>query len=760
MLAAAVLLAATLVAGGAASASGPPSNTPGFEIPAALTDGGHAWIETGDLNADDLPDIVAFKPGVPNSLTILTNDPLAPGTFTSASAPIGDCGRYAFNVGAAGIGVLCDDGDWLLLNAAGGFVASASFPLNAPNQGLAKPVVVPTSVGGVPGFAIGIVNYTMQVATSATVYVYTWDGATPAITQIEIHLPGFMEFPLPEFWGMASLDVGGLPSVAWAASSNQFFNAVRTYVLPTDGSAAPVSYETTGGTEFGETGGMLAVGDLNADELDDVVNGGRSVQGSQLAGYEFLIQQPDGSFEVSVGFIPNDPLVSLVGISTAAPSYTGSCYADVVINEGSIDSTARFMSNSGAQSLAQSQSLSDIFVLDALDLDADSRADILYLNAGGEVVLQLQNELSPVFTSQPADVASVPEGFPASFSVATTPGPTVAPTGVQWQVAAAGGDVWADIPGAQSAEYEFTAAAGDEGNRYRALVTTADGYSALSCWATLVDVTAVGALQVTKTVDGNGEHLVGDAEVFEVGYSYPLPGGGTEAGTLELSKAAPSDSIAGIPADTVVTLSEAVPSVPGVIFGTPAWTGVSLGPPVTVTIVGDTTVDVGVTNTATLGPTGGVGLALTVDGPDGAAVPDDTQFLVDYSYVNLGTAGGGQFDLTKLAPNAVLSGLQPDTVVTFTLTAPAAAGFAFGPPVWAGPVTVTPTGATVTIVENQTLSVGLAYSATAVAPPDPPGPPGPGLPTTGFAAADAWLLAALLLAFGTTGLVLAARRTA
>ena len=86
----------------------------------------------------------------------------------------------------------------------------------------------------------------------------------------------------------------------------------------------------------------------------------------------------------------------------------------------------------------------------------------------------------PQVTSQPAD-AVVNTGLSASFTAAASGNP--APT-VQWQVSTDGGTTFTDVPGATSATYTFTTAAGESGNEYQAVFTNAAG-AATSSPATL-----------------------------------------------------------------------------------------------------------------------------------------------------------------------------------------------------------------------------------------------------------------------------------
>ena len=92
----------------------------------------------------------------------------------------------------------------------------------------------------------------------------------------------------------------------------------------------------------------------------------------------------------------------------------------------------------------------------------------------------LSVQTPPVVTGQPTG-AVVDTGQTASFTAAASGNPT--PT-VQWQVSTDGGTTFNDVPGATSATYTFTTAAGESGDEYQAVFTNAAG-SATSDPATL-----------------------------------------------------------------------------------------------------------------------------------------------------------------------------------------------------------------------------------------------------------------------------------
>jgi hypothetical protein len=146
----------------------------------------------------------------------------------------------------------------------------------------------------------------------------------------------------------------------------------------------------------------------------------------------------------------------------------------------------------------------------------------------------LQENTKPVITGQPAGVTTV-AGAVAGFSSTAVgvPDPTV-----QWQSTADGVN-WADIAGATSPTYEFVAASGQNGYRYRAVFTngagsTASSAATLTVWSAPVVTTqpqdAFGSfgdtVTFTATASGNPTPAVqwytsSDGTMWE-----PVPGAG------------------------------------------------------------------------------------------------------------------------------------------------------------------------------------------------------------------------------------------
>jgi P pilus assembly chaperone PapD len=127
---------------------------------------------------------------------------------------------------------------------------------------------------------------------------------------------------------------------------------------------------------------------------------------------------------------------------------------------------------------------------------------------------------APAITTQPKD-ATVAPGATATFTAAATGAP--APT-VQWQVSTDGGSTWANISGATSTTYSFTATTTDNGHQYRAVFTNSAG-SATTSAATLTVQQApafTSADHATFTVGTSGSFTITtsgtpDATVSESG---------------------------------------------------------------------------------------------------------------------------------------------------------------------------------------------------------------------------------------------------
>src|SRR5262249_9387748 len=103
------------------------------------------------------------------------------------------------------------------------------------------------------------------------------------------------------------------------------------------------------------------------------------------------------------------------------------------------------------------------------------------------------SQSAPVVTQNPADVSVAP-GATVTFTAAAIGNPT--PT-VQWQ-SGTGTNPFADIPGATSTTYTFTAATNQNGNRYQAMFKNPAG-SVTTVPATLT-VTSVPTIRSVQPV--------------------------------------------------------------------------------------------------------------------------------------------------------------------------------------------------------------------------------------------------------------------
>jgi hypothetical protein len=126
------------------------------------------------------------------------------------------------------------------------------------------------------------------------------------------------------------------------------------------------------------------------------------------------------------------------------------------------------------------------------------------VNPGAMQVLTVYVEAAPAVTTSPSSTTVAP-GESVSLAVTGEGIPTPA---VQWQVSTNAGGAYTDISGATSDRYDFVAAAADDGNLYRAILTNSHG-SATSSAATVSVGTApsLAATGTTMTVGVPG-HLV------------------------------------------------------------------------------------------------------------------------------------------------------------------------------------------------------------------------------------------------------------
>jgi autotransporter passenger strand-loop-strand repeat protein len=145
----------------------------------------------------------------------------------------------------------------------------------------------------------------------------------------------------------------------------------------------------------------------------------------------------------------------------------------------------------------------------------DSKSVTLTVNTGSA---------APTITQNPSD-ETVSVGSTATFTAAASGSPT--PT-VQWQLSVNGG-AFANIPGATSTTYSFTAAANENGDQYRAVFTNSAG-TATTTAATLTTTSGQVVGPGQQLVVGAGQTVSG-VTVLPGGYLLVLAGG-TDMGSL------------------------------------------------------------------------------------------------------------------------------------------------------------------------------------------------------------------------------------
>ena len=188
-----------------------------------------------------------------------------------------------------------------------------------------------------------------------------------------------------------------------------------------------------------------------------------------------------------------------------------------------------------------------------------------------------------------------------------------------------------------------------------------------------------GSFIVTKSVTGSGSTLVPGATTFTVEYSTD---GGSVWTPITVTSLHPSSPVT-LPYGTSVQLREATPPlVPGVTWGSPAWSvdGTPVaGTTVSITVGDGTTIAVGLENPTTQRTgTFTVAKSLTGDATDlGAA---RSPFTIEYT-----TDGGASWTPISIAAGATSASvtLNYGTSVTVRETAPVAVtGMSWGSPAW------------------------------------------------------------------------------
>ncbi|MER6315871.1 hypothetical protein ABT237_19120 [Streptomyces sp. NPDC001581] len=151
-------------------------------------------------------------------------------------------------------------------------------------------------------------------------------------------------------------------------------------------------------------------------------------------------------------------------------------------------------------------------------------AVVFVSDPAGARITRLERSTSPKVTRSPAD-RSVTAGTAVSLTAQAegTPRPTVA-----WQVSTDAGRTWRAEPGATSPTHTFTAAASDNGSRYRAEFTNDAGTArteAAALTVTAADATTGGGPSTGGTGDGSG------TSGSTAGGPAGGPGGGADSST-------------------------------------------------------------------------------------------------------------------------------------------------------------------------------------------------------------------------------------
>jgi large repetitive protein len=370
-----------------------------------------------------------------------------------------------------------------------------------------------------------------------------------------------------------------------------------------------------------------------------------------------------GSFTISTSGVPT---VSVIGLSGTLPA--GITFTDNGNGTATLSGTPTGTGGAYPVTLVASNGVSP--------------------NASQALTIQVNQ--APVVTTNPVDQTVAPGGS-VSFTAAASGVP--APT-VQWQRSTDGGASFTNIAGATSAVYTFTAAAGDDGNKYRAVFTNSVG-TATTTAATL----GVGSAPAFTSAD-NTRFVVGTAGSFTI-------------------------TTTGVPAATL--------SRTGAAF--PAW--------LTLTDNGDGTG--ALTGTPPAGSGGSYSFTLKAANGFGTAASQNFTLFVDQSPVitsadhatfTVGTAGS--FAVTTTAGFPTTTGLSKTgslpAGVTFTDNGDGTATLAGTPAAGTGgsyPITITATAAggsaaaatqsftltvssapTITSADHATFSVGSAGSFT------------------------------------------------
>lgn len=261
----------------------------------------------------------------------------------------------------------------------------------------------------------------------------------------------------------------------------------------------------------------------------------------------------------------------------------------------------------------------------------------------------------------------------------------------------------------------------------------------------------LGSFSITKAVTGTGEHLVSGDTTFTVNYTYPAGDGfAAGEGSVEVTGDGTPATVSGIPANAVVTLTEATPAA--ITGGT--WEPALFNDGNIVNIEKDATAEVALTNIIDLNA-GQFSVQKQVEGTGAALVPSDATFTVHYSYpaANGYDAGSGALEVPVNGTAVTSAEIPFGAEVALTEDQPLAVTGAK----WSGSA-FSESG--VTIGDRSVSAVVLTNTIDRVDPAKPVEPQKPALASTGGGSALPIIGGAAALLLLSAGALIVARRRA
>ncbi len=242
-------------------------------------------------------------------------------------------------------------------------------------------------------------------------------------------------------------NVNRAPALTQPANQSSAENAsVSLQLVASDPDGTPVTYSATG-----------LPASLAVNATSGLISG--TLSNGSAGTYTVTATASDGTLSTSRTFTwtVTTKLIPVITWANPAAIVYGTALSATQLNAtASVAGSFQYTPAAGTVLPAGSQQLSVLFT---------PTDPITYTTASASVTLVVRS--GPAITTQPPS-QSVNAGATASFSAAASGYP--APT-VRWQVSANGGSTWADIAGATSATYTFTAMASDDGHQYRAVFT-------------------------------------------------------------------------------------------------------------------------------------------------------------------------------------------------------------------------------------------------------------------------------------------------